>query len=131
VDFTERGASDQPHNIHLRKKGRNGTSGTPKPVIPEVVVNAEPEYVDIPAALQATPIEYPLLDALLDRERERQSSDNKGMAYVTAAEAIEAIDPEAARDLMRKAEALNVPMPSPIEREYITYVANHPGPTKT
>ena len=78
----------------------------------------EPDTFTIPA-------EYPLLDALLERERSRMDTDSKGMAYVTAAEAIEGIDPQMARDLMAKAEALSVPFPSPIEQEYLLYVSQH------
>jgi hypothetical protein len=69
---------------------------------------------------------YPLLDALLDRERTRLDGDSKGMAFVVAAEAIQAIDPDTARSLMEKAKQYDVPFPSPIEQEYIRYVATHP-----
>ena len=69
---------------------------------------------------------YPLLDALLERERHAWTRTARAWRMSTAAEAIEGIDPDMARDLMAKAEALNVPFPSPIEQEYITYVANHP-----
>jgi hypothetical protein len=48
------------------------------------------------------------------------------MAFVVAAEAIQQIDPETAASLMKKAEVYNVPFPSPIEQEYIRYVAAHP-----
>ena len=48
------------------------------------------------------------------------------MAFVVAAEAIQDIDPDMARSLMEKAKAYDVPFPSPIEQEYIRYVAAHP-----
>jgi hypothetical protein len=48
------------------------------------------------------------------------------MAFVVAAEAIQAIDPDTARSLMEKAKQYDVPFPSPIEQEYIRYVATHP-----
>jgi hypothetical protein len=140
VDFRESAKGKAPTSIHLVKRGRNGMNGHAQPEREKVEVTErltaykEPRPIESPGEAEAAAFEaslppeptYPLLDALLDRERERQSGDHKGMAYVTAAEAIEAIDPEAARDLMAKAEALSIPFPSPIEQEYILYVANHP-----
>lgn len=70
--------------------------------------------------------QHPLVNALFAREGERLEADAKALKYVEAANAIESIDPQAARDLMEKAEALNIPMPSPIEREYMDYVLSHP-----
>jgi hypothetical protein len=103
---------------------------------PEGAYTAKPTAVEPEATTQETPLTtpsapepeaegYPLLDALLDRERKRQDSDSKGMAFVVAAEAIQQIDPETAASLMKKAEVYNVPFPSPIEQEYIRYVAAH------
>lgn len=85
---------------------------------------------DIPVTAASAPEPddegYPLLDALLDRERTRLDGDSKGMAFVVAAEAIQAIDPDTARSLMEKAKQYDVPFPSPIEQEYLRYVATHP-----
>jgi hypothetical protein len=82
--------------------------------------------VTAPSAPEPESEGYPLLDALLDRERTRLDGDSKGMAFVVAAEAIQAIDPDTARSLMEKAKQYDVPFPSPIEQEYIRYVATHP-----
>ena len=68
---------------------------------------------------------YPLLAQLMERERNRGEQDQKALAYIEAADAIKVVDPDMARDLLAKAEALNVVMPSPIEREYLDYVAHH------
>jgi hypothetical protein len=83
--------------------------------------------VTAPSAPEPESEGYPLLDALLDRERTRLDGDSKGMAFVVAAEAIQAIDPDTARSLMEKAKQYDVPFPSPIEQEYIRYVATHPS----
>jgi DNA-binding MarR family transcriptional regulator/DNA-binding PadR family transcriptional regulator len=82
--------------------------------------------VTAPSAPEPESEGYPLLDALLDRERTRLDGDSKGMAFVVAAEAIQAIDPDTARSLMEKAKQYDVPFPSPIEQEYLRYVATHP-----
>jgi len=70
---------------------------------------------------------YPLLDALMKRERYRTERDAKALAYLQAAEALEQVDPDAARELTNKADSFNVEFPSPIEREYIDYARRH-GP---
>lgn len=98
---------------------------------PEATTDEAPKPTNLPSAPEPDDEAYPLLDALLTRERERLDSDTKGMAYVTAAEAIEAIDPDAARALMEKANAFNIPFPSPTEREYLRYVASHPERSTT
>jgi hypothetical protein len=65
--------------------------------------------------------DFPLLDELILREAKRQSGDETALAYIAAANAIEKIDPQMAADLMAKAKALDVPYPSPLEREYLRY----------
>jgi hypothetical protein len=132
IDFDERGngmGTATVVNIRMPKKG----SKQPEIItlrLPEGETQPEATTPETPPPAPSAPEPereaYPLLDALLDRERKRQEGDNKAMAYVTAAEAIKDVDPEEAVRMMRKAEALDVPFPSPIEREYITYVAAHP-----
>ena len=92
---------------------------------PEATTEEDPSPATPPSAPESEVEEYPLLDALLDRERKRLEGDSRGMAYITAAEAIEAIDPDQAAILMKKAAQFDLPFPSPIEREYLTYVAKH------
>jgi len=138
VDFTERGngmGTATLVDIRLPKKGGKRMDRETYDALPEIVQERLPEQLG-PEATTDTPTPpsapesdgeaYPLLDLILQRERARLDSDNKGMAYVTAAEAIQEIDPGTAADLMKKAEALNVPFPSPIEQEYLRYVAAHP-----
>jgi hypothetical protein len=141
IDFTERGSQQGKAtvvDIRLPKKGAKRVDRETYEALPEIVAERLPEVLVEPeATTQETPLTtpsapepesegYPLLDALLDRERKRQDSDSKGMAFVVAAEAIQAIDPDTAASLMKKAEVYNVPFPSPIEQEYIRYVAAHP-----
>lgn len=140
VDFTERGngmGTATAVDIRLPKKGRkNGLHPTPE-VMQEIAETnsaqaAEPEATEqeapppqLPAALGPVGAQYPFLDALLERERMRLDGDSKGMAFVVAAEAIQDIDPDTARELMLKAKQYDVPFPSPVEQEYIRYVAAH------
>ena len=122
----------------LPKKGSKRLTQAQVEALPEIVRDRLPEAVEPEATEQETPQPlppaapepvgegYPLLDALLDRERTRLEGDSKGMAFVVAAEAIQDIDPETAKELMQKAKQYDVPFPSPIEQEYIRYVAAHP-----
>ena len=141
IDFDERGngmGSATVVNIRLPKKTAKRVTQEVADALPEIVRDKLPEAVEPEATTPETPLTepsapepddaegYPLFDALMERERKRLDTDSKGMAYITAAEAIQSIDPEAAASLMAKAEALNVPFPSPLEREYIRYVATHP-----
>jgi len=143
------------HNIRLHKRGSNRkvqaerhTFGTQVKAVPDsapveerrtehtvgdLVNEANPLRLDnldgttsVTVTDLAVPEGYPLLDDLLERERQRLDADNKGMSYVVAAEAIQLIDPEAAAMLMEKAKALDIPFPSPIEQEYLRYVAANP-----
>jgi hypothetical protein len=143
IDFDERGSGMGKAtviNIRLPKKGSKRMRRETYEALPEIVKERLPEElveaVEPEATTTDTPVtppsapepereEYPLLDALLERERTRQESDSKGMAFVVAAEAIQDIDPDTAATLMAKANQYNVPFPSPIEQEYIRYVANH------
>ena len=75
-------------------------------------------------ALEPIPA-FPLLDELLEREKERLDHDGKAMAYITAAEAMQGVDPEMADLLTEKAQAFSVTYPSPLEAEYLRYVASH------
>jgi hypothetical protein len=144
IDFTERGSGMGKAtvvDIRLHKKGSNRLNGETYEALPEIVKDRLPEAVEPEATEQETPqpqppaapepvgADYPFLDALLERERKRLDGDTKGMAFVVAAEAIQDIDPETARSLMEKAKQYDVPFPSPIEAEYIRYVANHPERT--
>jgi hypothetical protein len=143
VDFKEGPRADSPQRIRLTKQGRglakdkpevrdigNGTVVlpadpiTPQQEVGEYIASIDPELAQVAGLV---PYTYPLLDALLERERGRMDSDIKAMKYVEAAEAIEQVDPDMARDLMAKAEALSAVMPSPIEREYLIYVSQHPS----
>lgn len=141
IDFDERGngmGTATCVNIRLPKKGSKRLTPEVVEALPEIVRDRLPEAVEPEATEQETPQPlppaapepvgegYPLLDALLDRERTRLDGDSKGMAFVVAAEAIQDIDPETAKDLMQKAKQYDVPFPSPIEQEYIRYVAAHP-----
>jgi hypothetical protein len=130
IDFDERGngmGTATVVNIRLPKKGKPKSLPMPtmKDVRPEATTEEEP-LLPTPSAPEPDKGEgYPLLDALLEREYKRLDLDAKAMAYITAAEAIEYIDPEAAAALMAKAEAHSFTFPSPIEQEYLRYVANH------
>ena len=141
IDFTERGSGMGKAtvvDIRLPKKGAKRQNGDGNEVVQEIAEIKLPEAVEPEATAETAPQsapssapepgreEYPLLDALLDRERTRMDADSKGMAFVVAAEAIQDIDPDTAATLMAKANQYNVPFPSPIEQEYIRYVAAHP-----
>ena len=132
VDFKEKGASKEPINIHLTARGRG--AGLPKAVKDEVdaTPNLNAHGVDMtqpmkvvardfpePEPVTAT---FPLLDALLDREQKRQAEDNAAFKYLEAAEAIKDVDPEMYSALVSKADT-SIPFPSPIEAEYLRYVA--------
>jgi len=70
---------------------------------------------------------YPLLDALVTRERDRKTNDQKADAYLRAAEAVEDIDPDEHDRLMDKANTYSqVPFPSPLEAEYLRYMQDNP-----
>ncbi len=141
IDFTERGngmGTATAVDIRLPKKGSKRVDRETYDALPEIVKDRLPEAVEPEATEQETPqssppaapepvgADYPFLDALLERERKRLDGDTKGMAFVVAAEAIQDIDPETAKELMEKAKQYDTPFPSPIEQEYIRYVAAHP-----
>lgn len=158
IDFTERGngmGTATVVNIRLPKKGKSRSTdivsaGIPFDQPPLPVVSREQEERRISeehairvareaigpeaTAPQASAPEsdesaaYPLLTALLERERKRKDGDPKALAYVAAAEAIKDIDPIRASDLMAMAAEYDVPYPSPLEREYIAYVTANTGP---
>lgn len=142
IDFDERGngmGTATVINIRLPKRGAKRPDREANEPAPEILTFQLPEAAGPEATTEEAPPStppsapesesegYPLLDALLDRERTRQEADAKGMAFVVAAEAVQDIDPETAATLMAKASQYNVPFPSPIEQEYIRYVANHPS----
>jgi len=134
VDFKEKGAAKEPVNIHLTARGRG--QGLPKVVKAEVdaATSAEAATAPEPSRMHddqdeadvAATSAYPLLDALLDRERKRQAQDNSAFKYLEAAEAIKDIDPVMYSALVEKAQS-DIPFPSPIEAEYLRYVAACPG----
>jgi alkylated DNA nucleotide flippase Atl1 len=144
LDFTERGngmGTATVINIRLPKKGkRNGLhvdEVQPMPVITKAeeaaIINARQHDIEPEAtAPQASApgldesAAYPLLTELMERERTRQEGDPKALAYVAAAEAIKDVDRVTYDVLMTKAAAFDVPYPSPLEREYLSYVAAHP-----
>jgi hypothetical protein len=127
VDFDERGngmGTATYHNIRLHKKGAK-----PKPTD---IVNAGIPFDEPPApepdlAQPGEPEGYPLLDDLLARERNRLDADNRAMRYMEAAEVLRDIDPESYDSLMERAAKNNVPFPSPLEQEYLRYVASNPA----
>jgi hypothetical protein len=133
VDFREAKAGNSPTNIALTARGRG--KGLPKTVaerIPEQVADRIlPEEVQpADAAAEAdheppvdVPATYPLLDALIEREGKRLNADNKAMNYLAAAELVKDTDPEMYSTLVSKAEANDIPFPSPLEAEYLRYVA--------
>jgi hypothetical protein len=100
------------------------TSGGPVEVVrPEAT---EEQAQQLQSAPEPEVEGYPLLDALLEREGKRLAQDAAMMAYVNAAEAILDIDRDMFDTLMAKASALDVVYPSPIESEFLRYVAAHP-----
>ena len=130
VDFREVGAHKQPEDIRLTARGRG--EGLPKAVKAEVE-----DAKDAPTPVEERRTEhtvgdlaqvaaFPLLDALLAREQERQAQDNAGFKYLEAAEAIKDVDPVMYSALVEKAQS-DIPFPSPIEAEYMKYVAACPG----
>lgn len=152
LDFTERGngmGTATVINIRLHKKGKkNGDDivnagipfdqpeqAEPMPVVSrqqyEQELSAKAAEVELPPKARdvsdMAPEEgYPLLVALLDRERNREDSDTKAYAYISAAEVLKDVDPTLYQEMLDKAHELNVTYPSPLEREYIRYVAAHP-----
>ena len=157
LDFTERGngmGTATVVNIRLHKKGkRNGVAPTapdfvqeriPEQVQPLPVISRTEEEQAISARQHAIEPEatapqasapgldesaaYPLLTELLERERKRQDGDPKALAYVSAAEAIKDVDRATYDTLMAKAAAFDVPYPSPLEREYLSYAEKHVVP---
>lgn len=146
LDFTERGngmGTATVINIRLPKKGkRNGIH--PTEPVPLPVISRQQEEQDISARAKAIEPEatapqvsapgpdesaaYPLLTELLERERKRNDGDPKALAYVAAAEAIKDVDRVTYDVLMTKAAAFDVPYPSPLEREYLSYAERHGVP---
>jgi len=145
LDFTERGngmGTATVVNIHLPRKGKKNGIHPTEPVAPLPVISRAEEEQAISARQHAIEPEatapqasapgldesegYPLLDALLERERNRSEADKKALAYIEAAAALEYTDPEMARVLTAKVDSVNVAYPSPLEQEYIRYVAAHP-----
>jgi hypothetical protein len=130
IDFDERGSQGRAEylNIRLAKKANGKTEKQ------EAIAKATEELGHPPidatevsvTLVEPEPKGYPLLDALLEREGKRIAQDATMMAYVTAAEAIVNIDREAYDLLMAKAAQYDVIYPSPIESEYLRYVADHP-----
>lgn len=144
VDFREGRNGNQPENIHLTARGkgeglkpevRERVHESVQDKLPEQAVDdakldeverTEGAHTAKPSAVIALTIPYPFLDALRERETNRKDHDTASTAYLTAAEAIEKVDPEAARMLVEKANALEVTFPSPLEQEYLRYVEEHP-----
>jgi hypothetical protein len=124
VEFSERGSEtgkSNPVNIRWAKR-------SPKPKVedhgpaPEVEsAEAQPDEVIV-----LIPPTYPLLDALIEREGKRLDADNRAMAYLNAAESLRDLDPDTYTTLVEKAAQADIPFPSPIEAEYLRYVADHP-----
>jgi len=141
IDFDERGngmGTATCVNIRLHKKSQKVRLRPDPEAQPEILTFKLPESeATTPVTPDTAPSApglddegYPLLDLLLQQERARLEGDSKGMAYVVAAEAIQAIDPGTAASLMAMAKQYDVPFPSPIEAEYLRYVATHPHPLK-
>ena len=142
VDFREAAGREHPTDIRLTARGR-GKGLKMKESVAERVHESQQENLppveDEPAPMVAVGADgildfgdltgdkddYPLLDELIAREANRQAKDERATAYIQAAEAIRKIDPQAAAELDAKASQNDVPFPSPIEREYLRYVANH------
>ena len=127
IDFTERGngmGNATAVNIHLAKRGPKPKQVEPEPgeIAGGTDHASEPEPQSIVAETG-----YPLLRALAEREWRRLDGDSKANAYLTAATALEHVDPDTARGLMEKAEAHAEPFPSPIEAEYLRYATANPA----
>jgi hypothetical protein len=134
VEFRESNGKE-PTAIRLTARGKGqGLKKNGEPTAQEetTAMTAQPEVqasfdIEPEDATQA----YPLLDALLLREKERLEKDGKAMAYVNAAEALASTDDREMYDmLMAKAAEFDVVYPSPIEAEYLRWVANHAKETK-
>lgn len=150
VDFREDGAHKQPVDIRLTKRGRGeGLDKKVKDAIEQANAEADaiaPEPTVMPAQAvddaaldeaeqaegahtvkpEAEASSFPLLDALLAREQQRMEQDNKAFKYLEAAESIKDVDPVMYSALVEKADS-SIPFPSPIEAEYLRYVAACPG----
>jgi hypothetical protein len=140
VDFDERGngmGTATVINIRLHKRGANRK---PKAVLDSApveerrtehtvgdLVNGFESPEDEHESIHGPEKGWPLLDELLERERNRLDADNKAMRYMEAAEVLRDIDPESYASLMERAAKNDVPFPSPIEQEYLRYVAAHPS----
>jgi len=70
--------------------------------------------------------EYPLLTALIERERERVRADNTYFKFSEAADLIREADPDTAAMLDQKARNHDIAMPSPIEAEYLRFFRSTP-----
>jgi len=139
IDFDERGNGQGTAtyvNIRMPKRGRKPQvttdALTEMAALHTAVPAGEPEPDPVAqdtdqAPSQPAPVgeEYPLLNALAEREWRRLDGDSKANSYLAAATAIEKIDPEMSRDLMAKADALAEPFPSPVEAEYLRFATAH------
>jgi hypothetical protein len=130
VEFSE-GSHGEPLNIKLTKRGRGeGLDPRVRERVHESQQEALPEAEPVPETpepeVQTLTIAWPHLEELRQHEVNRQTVDEKATAYLTAAEAIEKVDPEAAAMLVEKANTLNVTFPSPVEQEYLRYAEAHP-----
>jgi hypothetical protein len=136
VDFDESTAGKSPTNIHMTARGKG--QGLPKVEREtETVVEENPlrlDNLDGTTGVTVTDLgrgatlyepNYPLLDELLAREGKRIAGDNKSFKYMEAADLIRDEDPETAALLDEKAKANDIPFPSPVEAEYLRYVAAH------
>jgi hypothetical protein len=129
VDFREGKDKDEPTRIHLTKHHKTTSFTdvfTDKPVEPSGMA-MEPPPVDLTPEPEPG---FPLLDTLMTNEANRVVIDGKSTAYLTAAEALRGVDDEAAADLIRKAEPLVVPFPSPVEAEYLRFAKMYFDQTK-
>jgi hypothetical protein len=140
VDFREDGRHKYPVDIHLTKRGRGEGLGKKVTDAVEAAAHeadaavaaiegpAPAEQVEAePVPTEAEPAqEYPLLAALIEREQERVNRDNVYFKYAEAADLIRETDPETAALLDRKAQENDLPIPSPIESEYLRFYRNTP-----
>ena len=79
-----------------------------------------------PAAPTPEADPYPVLTALLSRAEANAEDRAKASKYLTAAEALSAVDPVMAETLLAKAADVDGPIMSPVESEYLAYVEAHP-----
>lgn len=127
IDFDERGnGMGTATYVNIRMPKRRSTSTTTAPAgEPAEEAVAQDTAPVTPSQPAPEPEAYPLLTALAEREWRRETGDNGANAYITAAAAIEHVDPAMASDLLSKAEALAEPYPSPLEAEYLRYATAH------